>query len=208
VVAVFDAAVAELRAAGAETVDVELTDEDLGEDELEVLLHEFRPDLEAYLAGKTTLAEIIAYDEAHASVEMPWFGQELFEKAAAHPDDADVYAAAAARLQRVGPDRIDATLRAAGVVAIVAPTTGPAWPIDLVDGDAFTGGSTTVTAVCGYPAVTVPMGQVHGLPVGMTFLGTAWDEGRLLSLAYAYEQATHHAVPPTFVPSVGDGAAP
>jgi amidase len=87
-------------------------------------------------------------------------------------------------------------------VAIVQPTMSAAWPIDLVNGDAFTYGATTITAVTGYPAVTVPMGQVHGLPVGLTFLGTAFDEGRLLALAYAYEQGTHHASPPTYHPTV------
>ncbi|MEQ1570024.1 MAG: amidase, partial [Myxococcota bacterium] len=205
VVARFGEALAELEAQGAVLVDVPLTDEGIGDDEMEVLLHEFRPDLERYLASAPihTLDGLIAFDREHADRELRWFGQELFEQAAAHEGDPEVYAAAVARLARVGPDRIDAALAAAGAAAIVAPTAGPAWSIDWVNGDAYTGGTSTITAVSGYPAVTVPMGQVQGLPVGLTFLGTAFDEARLLALAHAYEQATHHARRPTFAPTVG-----
>ena len=142
------------------------------------------------------------FGEAHRAEELAWFGQELFEQAASHPDDPDVYAAAVAKLAAVGPEVIDAALVADDLAAIVAPTTGPAWPIDLVNGDAFTGGTSTITAVSGYPAVTVPMGQVHGLPVGLVFFGTAFDEADLFALAYAYEQGTHHAAAPTFQATV------
>ena len=209
VTARFDAAIADLQRLGAEVVEIPLAlDDALGEAEMEVLLHEFRPDLEAYLAsvdpslGIRTLEDLIEFDEAHAAEELAWFGQELFERTAAHPVDSDVYAAAAAKLRAVGPDLVDAALAGGGLAAIVAPTTGPAWPIDLVNGDAYTGGTSTITAVSGYPAVTVPMGDVHGLPVGLSFFGTAFREAELLALAYAYEQGTHHARPPALAASV------
>ncbi|MEQ1502610.1 MAG: amidase [Myxococcota bacterium] len=194
--ALFDRAIADLRRLGAEVVEVELPVPDsAGDDETEVLLHEFRPDLERYLAGAPasvpkTLAALI---DAHRAdpLEVEWFGLELFEQAAAHAADGqpDDYATAAARLKALGP-AIDAALGSAALGALIAPSFGPAWPIDPVGGDAFTGGTSTITAVSGYPAVTVPMGDVHGLPVGVSWIGPAWSEARLLGFAYAYEQGT------------------
>lgn len=198
--AVFERAVAELERLGAVAVPVELPLPDsVGADEEEVLLHEFRPDLEAYLAtasGSPTIADLLAFNQSHAEAELRWFGQELFERGQAHPDDPQVYAAAAARLRDLGPGLIDRVLRDQDLVAIVTPTAGPAWTIDAVNGDAYTGGTSTITAVTGYPAVTVPMGLVEGLPVGITFFGTAFGEGRLLALAYAYEQGTERPAAP------------
>jgi amidase len=199
---VFERALADLARLGAVLVEVDLAlPETVGADEEEVLMHEFRPDLDAYLRTvepPTSLAALIAFNEAHAAEELRWFGQELFEQGQAHPDDPEKYAAAAQRLRDLGPGLIDATLKSAGVVAFVAPTNGPAWLIDEVNGDlAWTGGTSTITAVTGYPAVTVPMGLVEGLPVGITFFGTAFDEGRLLGLAYAYEQGSERIPPPT-----------
>ncbi|MEZ4235935.1 MAG: amidase [Myxococcota bacterium] len=207
VVARFEAALADLQRLGAVLVDVALPlDDAIGEAEDEVLFHEFRPDLEAYLQGaglpSPTLDALIAFDEAHAAEEMPWFGQSLFLRAASHPAEHADYAKAVKRLAAVGPDGIDRALREAEAVGIVAAATGPAWAIDWVNGDRYTGGSSTITAVSGYPAVTVPMGRVSGLPVGLTFLGTAFDEAHLLSYAFAYEQGTKHAVPPSFVPTI------
>jgi amidase len=195
--ALFERALSDLRAAGATLVEVELSLEDsVYADEEEVLFHEFRPDLEAYLAtvdprlGVATLGALIAFNRQHVAEELRWFGQELFERAELHPSDPEVYAAAAARLRELGPGLIDAGLQAQDLDAFVAPTDGPAWLIDSVNGDAFTGGTSTLTAVTGYPAVTVPMGLVEGNPVGITFLGAAFAEARLLSLAYAYEQSS------------------
>lgn len=214
---VFDAALADLTRLGAELVEVDVAlDPSVDVHELEVLLHEFQPDLEGYLAGSAAagvggLAGLVAFDEAHAADEMPWFRQELFDQALAHRSvahgaaDPDPYTAAVAALAKVGPDNIDAVLAGADgarLDALVAPTVGPAWPIDLVNGDAFTGGTTTITAVSGYPAVTVPMGEVHGLPLGMSLIGGRFTEGRLLALAYAYEQGTHHQRIPDLAPTV------
>jgi amidase len=196
--AVFDRAVAELKAAGA--VPVEIADlpgrEKIGEDELKVLLTELKHDLNAYLATtpaavKTrTLAQVIAFNEANAEAEMPFFGQELFKQAEATKGlDAEYRRARADSLRRAGAEGIDRLLAANKVVALVSPTVGPAWVTDVVLGDHYEGGeSTTLAAVAGYPHLTVPMGDVHGLPVGLSFIGPKWSEARLLGLGYAYEQ--------------------
>lgn len=197
----FERALHDLRRLGAELVELDVMLPDgLGELELEVLIHEFRPDLERYLAtvaGAPTLADLVARNEAHGDVELRWFGQGLFEDALAHRphDDHDPLAA-----RRVAAATLDEALQ--GLDAIVAPSFGPAWPIDLVNGDAFSGGTSTLTAVSGTPAVTVPMGTVEGLPVGLTFLGPAWSEARLLALAHAYEQGTRRRVVPPLRPTV------
>jgi amidase len=210
VIARLDAAVADLQRLGAEVVEIPLAldEQAVGAAEMEILMHEFRPDLEGYLAsvapglGIRTLEDLIASDEANASRELAWFGHSLFEQAAAHPADPEVYAAAVSTLAAVGP-MIDAALAEDGLSAIVAPTNGPAWPIDLVNGDAWTGGTSTITAVSGYPAITVPMGTIHDLPVGLVFVGGRFEEARLLAVAHAWEQGTRHARSPTFLPTVG-----
>ena len=212
-VALFEAAVADLIEAGAVTVDIERPiPEAVREQEWEVLIHEFRPDLEAYLStvtkGPRTLPELIAFNQAHASVELRWFGQDLFETALARgPAEEPAYIEALAGSKAaLGPGWIDALVAEHDLSALVVPTTGPAWPIDPVLGDRFTGGSTEITAISGYPAITVPMGQVEGLPVGLSFLGPAYSEARLLALAYAYEQATGHRRAPAFVPTVASSS--
>jgi len=209
VMALLDAAVADLKGLGATVVDVDLTvAPEIAKHEEEVLIHEYAPDIATYLAtvdpsrGLHTMADLVAFNVAHPE-ELALFGQQWFERAAEHPRDDDVYLAALADQRRLGGlEGIDAVLAKHSLDAIVAPTTGPSWLVDDVNGDvAWTGSTSTITAVTGYPAITVPMGDVRGLPVGITFLGTAWSEARLLRCAYAYEQETHHREPPHFAAS-------
>jgi amidase len=159
----------------------------------------------ARLAGAPvrSLAELIAFNERHRAAEMPFFGQELLVRSQAKGTLADpVYRKALARCRLLARHRgIDATLARHRLDAIVAPTGGTPWLIDLVNGDAASGGSSTPAAVAGYPSVTVPAGQAFGLPVGISFIGAAWSEPTLIRLAYAFEQATRHRRPPRFQPS-------
>ncbi|MEE8477167.1 MAG: amidase, partial [Gemmatimonadales bacterium] len=199
--------------AGAEVIDpVEITTRrDIGKHEYQVLLYEFKADLNAYLAalGGTmearTLEQLIAYNEANRDREMPWFGQEEFEAAQEKgPLTEPEYLEALGTSRRLArAEGIDATMNRHRLDAIVAPTGGPAWTIDLVNGDHFGGGSSSAAAVAGYPNVTVPAGFVHGLPVGISFFGRAWSEPVLLRVAYAFEQATQHRRAPGFEPAVG-----
>ncbi len=185
-----------MREAGAVTVDVpELSVErELRDAEREILLHEFKAGLNDYLAGRTdgsprTLAEMISFNETHAETVLQHFGQELFEMAEARgplTDEAYLDAVAtAARLARV--EGLDRALADHGLDAIVAPTGAPATPIDLINGDARTGGSATLAATAGYPLLSVPAGSVAGMPVGVTFMGAAWSEPTLIRLASGFE---------------------
>lgn len=206
-------AIEAMGAAGAEVIDpVEITTRrDIGKHEYQVLLYEFKADLNEYLAalGGTlearTLEQLIAYNEANRDREMPWFGQEEFEAAQEKgPLTEPEYLEALATSRRLArAEGIDATMDRHQLDAIVAPTGGPAWTIDLVNGDHFGGGSSSAAAVAGYPNVTVPAGLVHGLPVGISFFGRAWSEPVLLRVAYAFEQATQHRRAPGFEPTVG-----
>lgn len=208
----FDAAIHALQAAGAIVVDpVELPNSDkYGDDEETVLQYEFKTDLNAYLAHLApkvhtrTLENLVVFNNEHASREMPWFAQETFERSQARGTLADAgYKEALARSKKLsGPEGIDAALGKDKLDVLVAPTGGPAWITDLVNGDHFGGGSSSPAAVSGYPAVTVPMGLVHGLPVGITFFGAAWSDASLIGYAYAFEQATHARKPPGFAPHV------
>jgi amidase len=180
----------------------------IDEPELEVLLYEFKADLNAYLSrlggtGSRTLRALIEWNQAHADSEMPVFGQELFIDAEKKgPLTTPGYRKAREACIRLSrKEGIDATMSKHRLDAIVAPTGGPAWLIDWVNGDYSSGGCSTAAAVAGYPHVTVPMGQVRGLPVGFSFFGRPWSEARLLALAYDYEQATHARKPPTFAAS-------
>ena len=203
-----DEAVAAMKSLGATVVDAPLASKGKYEDaEFEVLLYEFKAGLNAYLAtlppsvAHRTLADLIEFNEQHAEREMPWFGQEIFVMAQKKgPLTAPAYRAALAKCREQSRARgIDLAMRTHRLDALVAPTGNPAWPTDLVNGDHFTGGVSTPAAVAGYPHVTVPMGYVAGLPVGVSFFGGAWSEPRLLALAYAYEQATKHRKPPRFL---------
>lgn len=206
---VFEDALAEMKRRGAIVVDpVEIPHtKELEEPEFEVLLYEFKADLNAYLAERKpgaqakTLSDLIAFNEAHREREMPFFGQELFLKAQEKEDlTTPAYLEALAKCRRLSREEgIDAAMVEHSLDALVAPTGGPAWTTDLVNGDHFTGGNSSPAAVAGYPNITVPAGHVAGLPVGISFLGRAWSEPTLIRLAYAFEQATHHRRGPSFL---------
>jgi amidase len=134
---------------------------------------------------------------------MPFFGQELFLKAQDKgPLTTPAYIEALEKCRRLSrAEGIDAVMDQHKLDALVAPTGGPAWTTDLVNGDHFTGGSSTVAAVAGYPSVTVPAGFIFGLPVGISFFGRAWSEATLVKIAYAFEQATRHRKAPRFLPT-------
>ncbi len=178
--------------------------------EIEILLYEFKDGLNTYLAGLgpgaavRSLAELIAFNERERDREMPFFGQDLFVRSEAKgPLTSAAYLKALHRCRRLaGAEGIDAVMDEHRLDALVAATGSPAWPTDLVNGDHFTGASSTPAAVAGYPNVTVPAGFVHGLPVGISFFGRAWSEATLLRLAYAYEQATRHRRPPQMLPTI------
>jgi amidase len=179
------------------------------ESELEVLLYELKADLAAYLqalgpaAPVKTLADVIAFNEAHRAEEMPYFGQELFLRAEEKgPLTTPAYLEALEKNHRLSrTEGIDAVMDAHRLDALVAPTGGPAWTTDLVNGDHFSGGSSTAPAVAGYPNISVPAGEVYGLPVGISFFGRAWSEPTLLKLAFAFEQATRFRRAPRFLPT-------
>jgi amidase len=206
---VFDAAIAALRAAGAEIVEIRNFDEPPGLGELEhlVLITDFKADLNAYLATtppsvKTrSLAGVIAFNRAEPR-ELSLFGQETFEAAEKTRGlDDPLYRAARAQSQRMAAEAIDRPLREHRLDALVVPTIGPAWRTDTVRGDVPIEESATLPAVSGYPHLTVPMGAVGGLPVGLSFIGAAWSDAQLLALGAAYEKATHMRRPPAYLPS-------
>ena len=206
--ALFDRAVAALRAAGAEVVDdIELPLPDYRAAERVVLLHELKHGLAAWLrdyaphAPVRSLADVIAFNRAHADTEMPWFAQELFEQADTLGGlDAPVYrearATCVARARDAGLDRVFDRF---GLDAVIAPTTGVAWLIDPIAGDHPGGGFAGPAAVAGYPHLTVPAGFVRGLPTGLSFVGRPYSEWRLLDLGHAFEQATRHRRPPRYL---------
>ncbi|UYY57945.1 amidase [Sphingomonas sp. S2-65] len=204
----FDAALDQLRLAGAILVEVKMPElKGLGDAESLVLYTELKADLAAYLATtpgtvKTrTLADVIAFNEAHRAEEMPFFGQESFLRAEKTKGLADPeYLAARTSSQRqAGAEGIHAMLKAGNVQLLVTPTYGTPWLSDPAHGDQFTGPSASeLPAVSGYPHLTVPMGLVDGLPAGLSFIGTAYSEPLLLNAGYAYEQASHARVVPQF----------
>jgi len=207
---IFDEAVERMRELGAEVVEVEFpTADDYDDGELEVLLYEFKADLNAYLTTRQglpvkTLADAIAFNEANRDREMPFFGQEIFLRAEEKGPLSDpAYLDALETGKRLaGAEGIDRTLAAERLDALVALTLSPAWLTDLVNGDNYLGSSSSPAAVAGYPSITVPAGFAYGLPVGVSFIGTAWSEATLIRLAYAFEQATTSRRPPTLVPTV------
>jgi amidase len=207
-----DRAIADMKDLGAVIVDPAdiPTAAKMDACEIEVLLYEFKADLNAYLAargaasGVRSLEDVIAFNEKERAREMPFFGQELFIAAQKKgPLTSPQYRAARARCRTLAREQgIDLVMRRHRLDAIVSPTGSPAWTTDPINGDHFLGASSTPAAVAGYPTITVPAGQAHGLPVGVSFIGTAWTEPRLIALAYAYEQATRHRQPPQFLPTI------
>jgi amidase len=183
--------------------------EKFGKSELEVLLHEFKADLNRYLAGlgpqapARTLKDLIAFNDQHKEREMPFFGQEIFVQALEKGPLTDPkYKAALATCHQWSRTMgIDAVMTKYKLDAFIAPTASPATLIDLVNGDYGPGGASGFPAVAGYPHVTVPGGFVFGLPVGVSFFGRAFSEAKLIRYAYAFEQATHHRRPPRFLPT-------
>jgi amidase len=176
--------------------------------EYEVLLYEFQADLAKYLAarpgaGIRNVADLIAFNKAHGDLELSYFGQEVLEKAAQKgPLTEKAYLDALKKNRELmGAKGIDAVLEKLGLDALAALTNGPAHPTDLVNGDAFSGSSSSPAAVAGYPSITVPAGWVNGLPVGLSFFGRPWSEPTLIKLAFAFEQATRARKPPLFKPT-------
>jgi len=203
----FEAALQILRDAGAVLVD-DLsfpTRAEANTLEQTVFLHEFKSGLNAYLGSRegvpiASLAELIDYNQRHAAQVMPWFGQEYLLQADATKgtQDAD-YRKARKRLQRLTREHgIDALVNEHRLDALIAPTTGPAWKTDWLNGGNYLGGSAGMAAMAGYPNISLPMGQVHGLPVGLSMFGTAWSEARLIALAYAFEQRAQARKPPQY----------
>jgi len=178
--------------------------------EFEVLLYEFKADLNAYLASLgprapvRTLKDIIDFNERNREKEMPYFGQEIMLMAQKKGplSERKYRTALATNLRMSRAQGIDAVIEKHRLDALIAPTGSPAWPTDLINGDHYIGASSTPAAVAGYPNIQVPAGHVHGLPVGISFFGRAWSEPVLFRFAYAFEQATKHRRPPQFLPTV------
>jgi len=208
----FERALAVLKAQGATLVELKKFDEkDMGPNEFKVLLMEFKSGLADYLKSSPaplqvrSLADVIAFNKAHAAQEMPLFGQDIFEKAEATKgtDDPGYKKARARSLELAGIQGIDRLLMENRLDALVGPTMPPAWKIDAVNGDQSSGGGAgSLAAVAGYPHLTVPMGLVKGLPVGLSFIGPKWSDALMLSLGYAYEQARGPLPAPTFIPTI------
>ena len=218
--AAFDAALAAMKSAGATLVDLDAAGFTFppGDGELLVLLFDFVGDLRDYFASRVgvpmahrSLTDAIQFNRDNADVEMPFFGQEIFELAAALEPGADApqpifggltYNQALAIDRAAGVNGIDAALATFHVDAIVTPTGTPAWPTDLIAGDRFDFGTSSLAAIVGYPIVTVPMGQVFGLPVGVSFIGTAFSEPMLIKVASGFEHALTARIVPQFLATI------
>ena len=203
----FESAIADMRVAGAviiDPADLPSAEEmhDKRDQENVVMLYEFKHDVAAYLATRKpgpggqmpprSLADLIAFNIDHHELELAYFGQDLFEQAESSWPEDEYRAALADNIRMARRDGIDAVIEEHRLDALVAPSGGPAWPTGLGVPDTWTGGASSAEAMAGYPVVTVPMGFIGLLPVGVSFFGTAWSEATLLRCAFAYEQATLH----------------
>lgn len=199
-------AFAQIKAKGATIVEVDLVErlKDISDNEYKVLQYEFKDGLNRYLAHThaqvKSLKDIIAFNKAHADRVMPYFRQEILERSEEKGTlDSKDYKEALNKILTISRKAIDGLMQEHGLVTICGPATGPSWCTDLVNGDSFTGyGMSSAAAIAGYPAVTVPLGNVHGLPVGILFIGRAYSEGELLAIAYAYELASKNRKAPGF----------
>ena len=213
--ALFDKALADLEATGAVLVDVEYDwPEGFWQRSLTVLLYELQRDMNAYLgtlpdpALPDTLGDLVAFNKANAGAEMRWFGQSLFEQSLEATDETAYRAALEANLKATRQDGIDRLLAENTVTFLVAPTAEPAWSIDLVNGDHQGNGvgAGSLPAIAGYPHVTVPMGAVEGLPVGLSIFAGQWQDHAVLKAGAAYERARTAVLPaPTFTPWLKTG---
>jgi amidase len=209
----FEQATEAFKSAGAEIVENVTFEhqQNWGEPSWQVLLYEFKADLNSYLkeynAPVKSLEELIEFNNLNADKEMPWFGQEIFEMAQEKGDlSSEEYRKAWNDMKRFTREEgIDAVMEKHQLDAIIAPTNGPSWTTDWVNGDHFAGSSSSPAAISGYPNITVPMGFVHGLPIGISIFGKAWSEPTLLKVAYAFEQATKHRKAPEFKKSIMEG---
>jgi amidase len=207
----FEAALALLKQQGATLVEIkEFDDKAIGDNEFKVLLSEFKAGLNDYLRNSPapipvrSLADVIAFNKATPR-ELALFGQDIFDKAEATKGltDPEYRKAREASFMAAGPNGIDRLLREHKLDALVGPTMPPSWKIDAVNGDQISGGGAgSLAAVAGYPHLTVPMGMVKGLPVGLSFIGPKWSDALLLQLGYAYEQARGPFPVPRFLPSI------
>jgi amidase len=215
--AIYETAIKAMRDAGAIVVDpadIPTIDEiNQGASELTVLFYDFRRDLNAYLATRVgvpikTLADAIAFNEAHANIELKYFGQEIFLISQSDTTDKATYLAALKHERLIGgPRGIDAALEQFNVEALVAPTGTPAWTTDLVNGDHFIFASSSPAAIAGYPSISLPMGNSFGLPVGISFIGTAFSEPTLIKLASGFEHVIKARRAPKFLASLPDTEA-
>ena len=204
--AIFNHAIEVLKSKGAIIIDISLLDElkPIGNDEFTVLLYEFKDGLYKYLSTANSkmksLADIIAFNKANEARVMPFFKQEIMEQAVVKGDlTTREYAEAVGKTINITRQAINRTMTEYKLDAIIAPTNGFACTIDLVNGDYDNGfGFSTPAAMAGYPHITVPMGAAHGLPIGLSFISTPYNEGDIIKLAYAYEQASLKRIKPEF----------
>jgi amidase len=196
-----------LKVKGATVMEIELETKlkEIGDAEYLVLCYEFKDGVNQYLAKASchvkSLQDVINYNLEHEAKAMPWFKQEILDTCVQKGDlQTKEYLDALDKVVRSAREAIDKLLLENKLDAIIGPANGPSWCIDLVNGDAFTGyGAYSGAAMAGYPSITVPMGMVHQLPIGLTFTGKAYNEPGLLALVYAYEQASRKRVAPNFI---------